>query len=269
MAKFSKPDLSIVLPVYNGEQFIGANLDRLLEFLKSTSLSYEVIVVDDGSTDRTPEIVRTLVKNNLKLFSHEVNRGKYAALVTGMSRASGRCRVFTDADLPFELESLTYLYQLVVDRQFHIVVGDRTLPESVYLQKLGLLRKLSSRAFAFSIRMLVTGGLFDPQCGLKAFRDDVAEALFPLLQETGFSGDVELLYIALKYNLEIKRIPVRFTGSSSSTVSLLFHSLPMLLRVLRLPHRWASGVYRSKLLGEIARQDYWNVSNAELYKRAV
>ena len=175
-----------------------------------------------------------------------------------MAAASGRCRVFTDADLPYDLEAVPYIVDLVTNGGFHVVVGDRTLPESCSLTRTDVTRQLSSRIFSFSVRMLVTGGLFDSQCGLKGFRSDVAEALFPLLTHSGFSGDVELLYIALKHNLSIRRIPVRLQGSSPSTVKLTSHSLPMLGRILGLRHNWVSGRYDSEVLSGLGSQVYWS-----------
>ncbi|MBN8551206.1 MAG: hypothetical protein J0M12_17975, partial [Deltaproteobacteria bacterium] len=198
----------------------------------------------------------------VRLCCHERDQGKHAALVTGMACASGKCRVFTDADLPFDLKSLAYLHSLIVTRGIHIAVGDRTLTESTYRDKLSLLRRAATRGFAFCIRLLITGGLFDTQCGLKAFRGDVAAALFPLMTESGFAGDVELLYVALKYNLEIKRIPVRFDVAGNSTVSLFRHSMPMLIRSLSFPRKWKKGVYRSPQLEAIASQNYWSASVA-------
>jgi hypothetical protein len=109
--------------------------------------------------------------------------------------------------------------------------------------------------------MLVTGELFDTQVGLKAFRGDVAAALFPLITDDGFAGDVELLYIALKYNLAIRRIPVRLQRSGATTVSLAAHSISMLTRIAGLRHRWASGAYDSTELRTISSQRYWPSGN--------
>ena len=105
--------------------------------------------------------------------------------------------------------------------------------------------------------MLVTGELFDTQVGFKAFRGDVASALFPLITDDGFAGDVELLYVALKYNLAIRRIPVRLVRTGPSTVNVLGHSLPMLRRIAGLRRRWASGEYESPALRSMASQRYW------------
>ena len=140
--------------------------------------------------------------------------------------------------------------------------GDRTLSESVSMENTRVVRKLSSRVFAYSVRMLVTGGLFDSQCGLKGFRGEVADALFPLVIDDSFSGDVELLYIALKHNLAIRRIPVRLQRASPSTVRLRFDSLPMLLRILRLRSNWRRGRYESETLSRIASQAYWHTVRA-------
>jgi hypothetical protein len=111
--------------------------------------------------------------------------------------------------------------------------------------------------FSIAVRLLVTGDLFDTQCGLKGFRGDVAEALFPLLTDPGFAGDVEALYIALKHNLAIRRIPVRLQGSGPSTVRLGRHAPGMVVRILGLRPRWSAGRYRSPELEEIAAQRYW------------
>ena len=114
--------------------------------------------------------------------------------------------------------------------------------------------------------MLLNGGLFDIQCGIKGFRDEVADALFPLVTDDGFSGDVELLYIALKHNLSIRRIPVRLQRASPSTVRLRFHSLPMLWRILRLRHNWNTGRYESETLSRIASQAYWQTPQCDSAK---
>ena len=159
--------------------------------------------------------------------------------------------------------ALPYIADLVNGRGFDVVVGDRTLPESVTLSNSRVARKLSSRLFSYFVRMLVTGGLFDSQCGIKGFRDEVADALFPLVRDASFSGDVELLYIALKHNLSIRRIPVRLQRASPSTVRLRWHSLPMLGRILMLRHNWKTGCYDSDALSRIASQSYWSTARSD------
>jgi dolichyl-phosphate beta-glucosyltransferase len=251
------PDLSLVLPVYNGAFFVERNLEEAASFLEGSALSWEIVAVDDGSTDRTSALLAACRTKNLSVLSLPRNLGKFGALKAGMQASRGRCRVFTDADLPFDLDAVPYMAGLVNDRGFHVVTGDRTLPASDYLSRVSRHRGTASALFSFFVRMLVTGGLFDTQCGLKAFRGDVAEALFPLLTENGFAGDVELLYVALKYNLEIKRVPVRLRRSEASTVRLGLDAVRMLGRIASLRMAWRSGRYVSAELERIADQAYW------------
>ena len=257
MASPPTTDVSLVIPVCNGAAFIADTVVSSRDFLSRNRLNFEIIVVDDGSSDNTPAMIRPLTDERVSLIELSSNRGKFGALKVGMAEARGACRIFTDADLPYDLEAIPYIAELVNDGGIHLVVGDRTLSESCSATQTGLSRRLSSRIFSFCVRMLVTGGLFYSQCGLKGFRADIAEAIFPLLTDPGFSGDVELLYIALKHNLSIRRIPVRLRASSTTTVRLTIHSLPMLGRILRLRHNWTSGRYDSDELSRLGSQSYW------------
>jgi glycosyltransferase involved in cell wall biosynthesis len=251
------PDLSIVIPVYNGAAFLDRSLDRVETFLDRNRLDAEIVTVDDGSTDGTAEILAARPGDRLVRRRHDHNRGKYAALKTGMTVARGACRVFTDADIPYDLEAVPVMADLLGRGAFHIVVGDRTLAASEGGGEPPPLRRLGTKLFSFAVRILVTGELFDTQVGFKAFRGDVATAIFPLVTDDGFAGDVELLYIALKYNLAIRRIPVRLRRRGVSTVSLAGHSLPMLRRIAGLRGRWRRGGYHSAELAAIADQSYW------------
>ena len=253
----TKLTVSLVIPVHNGADFVAESVEEARHFLDQKCPAYEIVVVNDGSTDGTQGILEALADDRVKLVRQSENTGKFGALKAGMVAATGDCRVFTDADLPYDLEAVPYIAGLVNGHGYDVVVGDRTLPESASLSNTRVARKLSSRIFSYCVRMLVTGGLFDSQCGIKGFRGEVADALFPLVIDNSFSGDVELLYIALKHNLSIRRIPVRLQRASPSTVQLRFHSLPMLGRILKLRHNWRSGRYDSEVLRQIASQAYW------------
>ena len=250
------PEVSVVVPVYNGGPFIQSRLESLLAFLKPRYTCCEIIVVNDGSTDDTPERLAELHCDRLQILHLHDNLGKFAAIKAGMALARGRARLFIDADIPFRLEAIPYMVDLILSRGFHVVIGDRTLSESCYASEISLSRRVASRFFSGLVRLLVTGGLFDTQCGLKGFRADVAELLFPLLTLRGFAADVELLYIALKYNLEIKRVPVYYVPSQQSSIHLVSHSLKMFARIISLPAKWNRGLYESKPLRELSAQKY-------------
>jgi dolichyl-phosphate beta-glucosyltransferase len=249
-------DVSVIIPVLDGEDYIERSVEDLIAFLSRCGLGFEVIVVDDGSRDRTGSILESLRGECVRIVSLEKNQGKYGALKAGMAQARGSCRMFTDADIPYELEAIPYIVHLVNERAFHVVVGDRTLPGSEYTMHVPWTRSLATRVFSLFVTMFVTGGLFDTQCGLKGFRADVADALFPLLQDAGFSGDVELLYVALKYNLAIRRIPVRLKRSAPSSVRLFAHAVRMLARISQLRRSWKLGIYASPVLERLSRQTY-------------
>lgn len=251
-------DLSVVMPVHNGESFILESIGRLEEFLQAWHRPYEIVVVDDGSSDSTAALLSGLKYPSVRSVRLSHNSGKYAALKRGMDVTSGRCRIFTDADLPYELPAIPYICDLINNRGFHIVMGDRTLANSEYSVHLSAIRSAATEMFSFFVRLLVTGGLFDTQCGLKGFQGDVAGALFPLVQDDSFSGDVELLYIALKYNLVIRRIPVRLRRSGPSSVRVFRHACQMLARISKLRRNWKKGYYYSERLVTISDQSYWS-----------
>jgi len=252
-------DLSLVIPIYNGASHAATSANLVHSYLRSLAgLTFEIIFVDDGSTDSTSDIIRSLNLDEVRVITLPTNQGKFGAIKAGMSLAVGECRIFTDGDIPYELEALSYIYSIISERKVHVVVGDRNLKGSEYAEQLTPVRSVLTHIFTFFVRSLVTAGLFDTQCGLKGFRGDVAEALFPMLRDSGFSGDVELLYICLKYNLEIKRVPVRLRRSAPSTVRVVNHGLRMLRRISRLRRSWKKGYYFSEKMEKIADQTYWS-----------
>lgn len=254
-------DLSLVIPIYNGASYAAKSAELVHSYLRSIpNLSFEIIFVDDGSSDTTSEIIRSLNLSDVRVITLPANQGKFGAIKAGMCAAIGKCRIFTDGDIPYELEAIQYIYNIIATRHIHVVVGDRNLPGSEYAEQLTLVRSIVTHVFTFFVRSLVTAGLFDTQCGIKGFRGDVAEALFPMLRDSGFSGDVELLYVCLKYNLEIKRVPVRLRRSAPSTVRVVNHGLRMLRRISRLRRSWKKGFYYSEKMTKIADQTYWSTN---------
>jgi len=256
-------ELSLVIPCYNAATFIEERLRVLDGYMQSTGLDYELIAVDDGSTDSTADILEQLASTEpalerLRVLRSDKNRGKYGALKRGIDAAQGDCCLFTDADIPYELEAIPYMARLVLDRGIQVVIGDRTLRGASYRSELNFVRRILTSLFTLCIRLFVTSGLWDTQCGLKALRRDVAKRLFPLVHDDGFSGDVELLYIALTYNLEIKRVPVRLQFQAPSSVNSFRDGWRMLIALFSIRSRSRRGDYRDEELARLSHQDYWN-----------
>jgi glycosyltransferase involved in cell wall biosynthesis len=248
--------LSVVIPVHNSRLLAQRNVALLHEFLPSAVDAYELIVVDDGSHESEAIRPGDLPPGTM-LVRHERNRGKGAAVKSGMSVANGDCCLFTDVDLPYDLQALPYAYRLIVQHGIHAVVGDRTLPDSEYMADVHLVRRVLSLIFSRIVTLLVIGGIFDSQCGLKAFSRPLATTLFPLLRTEGFAFDVEIFYLLLKNNIMIRRIPVRLRNHGKSSVSVVGHGPGMMFSVFKILLDFRRGAYRSEALRCLENTRYW------------
>jgi dolichyl-phosphate beta-glucosyltransferase len=249
-------DLSVVIPVYNAAGFVPARFTFLSRYLEGSSLDYEILAVDDGSTDGSADVLDGLDLPRCEVVRRTGNGGKFAAIATGVERARGRCILFTDADVPYDPGAIPHLSDLILRQGFHLAIGDRSLDQSTNDETTPLVRRIASAVFTGFIRLFVTGGLHDSQCGIKALRSDVARLLFGLMRERGFTGDVELLYLALKYNLAVRRVPVHLDYQGPTSVHVIRDGLAMAWSALRLRRRYRLGLYRSDALAALARQDY-------------
>ena len=249
--------LSVVLPCYGAAALARQSVARLAHALSGRIDTYEIIVVDDGAGDCASAIGSMTPGRGatIRVITLPENRGKGAAVGEGMRAASGSVRVFTDVDLPYGTTPIMLMTGLVRDRGFHMVIGDRTFPQSQYESELSFGRRVASAVFSRITSTLVTGGFFDTQCGLKGFRGDVAEALFGLQTVDRFAFDVELIYLALKFGLEIKRIPVQLESNVTSSVRLGRDSLRTLVDVGRIKMNQTRGAYVNHHLATLVARE--------------
>lgn len=239
------PRVSIVTPCRDGESYIEKSLQRLIDHLeqrRDVIGDYELIFVDDGSRDRCAERVAGSFPA-VKVLRHPANRGKGAAVRTGVMAASGRFTVFMDADTPYRLDVLERMLDYLDRKELHLCIGTRSRVTST-LAKRSLARRAASVVFTAFVSRVVVTGIRDTQCGFKAFRSDVAKFLFGQGRVDNFAFDVEILYLAYKNDLDIKRLPVALEHDDDSSVSLLRHAPPMLASILALPFRFHRGGYQ-------------------------
>lgn len=233
------PALSIVIPAYNEERRIGSTLVSVAEYCDRAAEPYEVIVVDDGSRDRTAELVATAARRHpaIRLLALAANAGKGAAVRAGVLASRGREVLFSDADLSTPIHELPRL-RAALGQGFDVAIGSRALEGATRRQP--LFRRLQGRAFHAIVRTLgfaAVTAIRDTQCGFKLFRGDLGRALFAELSLGGFAFDVELLELAHRH-ARIAEVPVAWTHMAGSKVRPGIDALKMLADLVRVRLAW-------------------------------
>ena len=228
--------ISVVVPAYNEEKRIRPSLMEACSFLDNTPLDYEMIVVDDGSSDRTSEVVRDLSSDtpNLKLLRYGKNRGKGYALRTGVLATKGDPVLVMDADLSTPMEELWKLMPYLTEGRAHVAIGSRALALSDIIRKQPWWRRWMGKIFNHLVRVLAIDGINDTQCGFKMFTGDVARELFGQATIDRFAYDVEILALAARKGYGIAEVPIRWINSPESKVNPVKDSLRMLADILRI-----------------------------------
>lgn len=213
------PFLSIIFPAHNEEKRLPTALEQTLGFLQKQSYPAEVIVVENGSTDRTLELARTVAASvpNLRVL-HEDGRGKGLAVRAGMLAASGEYRMFCDVDLSMPIGEVNRFFPPALNGA-DIAIASREAPGAIRYNEPPF-RHIVGRAFTLLVRILALPGLQDSQCGFKCFRAAVAEELFPLQTINGWTFDVEVLFIARRRGYKVVEIPIPWYFSAESKVNV-------------------------------------------------
>jgi dolichyl-phosphate beta-glucosyltransferase len=215
----SQPYLSIIVPAYNEAERIPKTLLDMDKRLEHAAYSYEIVVVNDGSTDNTAAIVRNMTKavRNLKLIDLTENSGKGGTVRQGMLLSAGKIRLFTDADNSTSIDQFEKMMPFFKEG-YDVVIGSRAVrgaeldpPEPFYRQIIGKLLNLIVQIFLLS-------GIWDTQCGFKAFTEDAAKRIFMPSRVTGWGFDVEVLALAKLSGARIKEMPVHWVDDTRSHV---------------------------------------------------
>lgn len=216
-----EPQLSLIVPCYNEETRLPASLKRIEEYLEDTGYAYEVLIVDDGSADRTAELAEEVARRNPRFHVHryEENRGKGFAVAYGGRRARGRWVLFSDADLSTPLYELEKLLPYL-DRGYDVVIGSRGLSESNLKVRQPWWRERAGRLMNFLIRRASGLRFKDTQCGFKLLSQRAARDLFPNLTVRRWMFDVELLILARKMGYDVADVPITWINSGESRVKL-------------------------------------------------
>ncbi|MDW8055621.1 MAG: glycosyltransferase family 2 protein [Elusimicrobiota bacterium] len=225
--------ISIIIPVYNEEKRIEQTLHILMNYIKNRFNRYEIIIVDDGSTDKTLQLLQKFIEySEIKVVMNKQNLGKGAAVRNGVLNAEGEYIYFTDADLSTPIEELEKFLSYIKD--YDIVIGSRATKGSQILVHQPFYREFMGKTFNKLVKLFFRMNFNDTQCGAKLFKKDVAKKIFSISKINGFAFDVEVLYIAELYGYKIKEVPVLWRHSKGSKVHLVKNGLEMLVDLFRI-----------------------------------
>jgi dolichyl-phosphate beta-glucosyltransferase len=238
------PDLSIVIPAYNEELRLPATLERLAEYLPTLGLQTEVLIVDDGSRDRTAAVAASFAGKitGLRVLSNGTNRGKGYSVRHGMLEATGGLVLFTDADLSAPIEESDKLIS-ALKNGYDVAIGSRAMNRSLISTHESVFREFAGIIFNKIVRVVLWLPFVDTQCGFKAFRRERCRIIFELQRIEGFGFDPELLYLARHYGLRAIEIPVRWGHSPDTKVSMLRDSFKMFIDIFAIRWNALSGKY--------------------------
>lgn len=241
-----RPEISVIIPAFNEEERLPQTLEHVSHYLRSLSFASEILVVDDGSTDHTAQVVSALARSipNLFLLSNGSNRGKGFSVRHGMLEAHGRIALFTDADLSAPIEESQKLFAALESSD--IAIGSRALNRRLIEIHQSRWRELAGILFNRVMRLLTGLPFEDTQCGFKAFAMPGSRIVFELQRIEDFGFDPEILFLAKRHGLRVVEVPVRWSHDPRTKVHVLRDSAKMLLDLLLI--LW------NDLLGRYARR---------------
>lgn len=247
-------EYSIVIPAYNEENKIIATVNKVLIFMREFSKAFEIIVVDDGSKDRTVELVKSVAAENPEIIViANPHKGKGPTVTTGILSSAGEYVYMCDADLSTPISELRKLSHWIKEQGYDIVIGSREGAGAVRENE-PFIRHFIGRGFNFGVQLLLLKGIKDSQCGFKLFKGEVAHDIFSHLRvykpptheiKKAFMGafDVEFLTIALKKGYKVKELPVYWKHEPTTRLSVFSDSVQMAFDVVRIWMNSISGKY--------------------------
>lgn len=245
--------LSIVIPAYNeSDNFRKGVLDKIDHYLRRQVYPYEVILVDDGSTDELPQLLKQFVKDKpgWQLIANP-HQGKAQTVATGVAASTGKLILFTDFDQATPISEVEKLLPFA-KKKYDVVIGSREVKGARRLKE-PWYRHFMGRGFNFFVSLLALRGIQDTQCGFKLFKAEAAKDLFSKLvvygkhpEKTAFTGafDVEILYLAQKFGFKIAEVPVYWTHITTTRISPVKDSIRMFVDLLRIRLTDLLGRYR-------------------------
>jgi dolichyl-phosphate beta-glucosyltransferase len=238
-------DLSVVIPAYNETARIRPTLERISAFLEPTAMRYEILVVDDGSSDGTADLIDNLAEliPHLRVIRSRPNRGKGAAVRVGMLEARGLVRLMCDADGSMPPEEMPKLLARLADGGTDIAIGSRYADGAAVAKTQPLYRRIWSRICNRVVQKTLVPGIRDTQCGFKAFTAIAAEDLFSRARIDGWAFDLEILALARRREYAIAEVAVSWTDDQRSKVNPIKDLIKVVREAVAIRRNLRHGVY--------------------------
>jgi dolichyl-phosphate beta-glucosyltransferase len=238
VGEHASPLLSVVIPAYNEEQRLPRTIESIEHYLESRHVAYELILVDDGSSDGTRQVMEAAAErnSNVRIEALAANRGKGRALAAGVAIARGDEVLVTDADLSTPIEELEKL-DVALKAGAGVAIASRSVKGSQVEIPQPVYRVLMGKVFNLIVQAVLLPGIWDTQCGFKLFRADVAHQVFAALTTDGFGYDPEVLFLAKRRGVRIVEVPVVWRNSAPTKVMPFRSSLDMFKHVVRVRFR--------------------------------
>jgi dolichyl-phosphate beta-glucosyltransferase len=241
------PEISIVIPAFEEESRLGDTIAKIVAYVGERKIDAELIVVDDGSGDKTSEVGKSALDSSglagSKVIRYEANRGKGYAVRTGLAAAAAGIVLFSDADLSTPIEEMPKLIDPIRNGEFDLTFGSRAIDASLIGTHQPWLREMGGKTFNRVVRTLTRLPFWDTQCGFKAFNMTKFRPLLDLMQIDRFGFDVEFLYVANLHGLRLKEVPVRWYNDERSKVSVVRDSMRMFREVTEIRRNAKRGDY--------------------------
>lgn len=239
-----KFDLTVIVPAYNEEKRIKKTLEIILNYLQKNTYGYEIIIIEDASTDKTFKIISDFKNKHkekyISIIKNKINLGKGYSIKQAIFKAKKQYVLFTDADNSTPISELPKFIKLV--EKYDVLIASRNLNKSK-ITKQPLYRRLPGKIFPILVRLLLIKNIKDTQCGFKMFKTDQAKKIFKKQTIKHWAFDAETLFISKKLGYSIKEIPVRWINDSDSKLKIFKDPFYMFIDLLKIKLNDLKGVY--------------------------
>lgn len=230
-----KVKLSVIVPCYNEEKRFQKGFEHYFSYLEKQKYEWELILVNDGSTDGTLDLMKKAAanKSQVKVLSHSPNKGKGFAIVAGIAEAEGQYILFTDLDHSVPIETIGTFFKYF-DKGKSVVIGSRRTEGAKIIVHQKPFREFLGAGFTLLVRVLIDPKILDATCGFKAFKSQAAKKIFEKITIYDWAFDAEIIFLCKKLNLKIAQAPVTWTDQKGSKVSLTKDVAKSLLGLFRI-----------------------------------